>query len=45
MPDRHVTGDWDGNGTSTPGVVRGNMWYLRNTNSTGIGNAQFQFIP
>ena len=36
---RHVTGDWDGNGTRTPGIVRvvgGNyVWYLRNANSAG----------
>ena len=37
--DVHVTGDWDGNGTKTAGIVRavgGNwVWYLRNSNSTG----------
>jgi hypothetical protein len=36
---QHVTGDWDGNGTRTPGIVRavgGNyFWYLRNSNSGG----------
>ncbi|GAA3181367.1 hypothetical protein GCM10010531_39450 [Blastococcus jejuensis] len=33
--ERRITGDWDGNGTTTPGLVRGNVWYLRNSNSTG----------
>ena len=36
---QHVTGDWDGNGTRTPGIVRqvGDnwVWYLRNSNSAG----------
>ena len=35
----HVTGDWDGDGTRTPGIVRasGNtyFWYLRNSNTGG----------
>jgi hypothetical protein len=30
-------GDWDGNGTLTPGVVRGTVWHLRN--GAGGGNA------
>ena len=37
--DVRVTGDWDGNGTKTAGIVRavnGNwFWYLRNSNSAG----------
>jgi peptidoglycan/xylan/chitin deacetylase (PgdA/CDA1 family) len=33
--DRYVTGDWDGDGDFTPGVVRGTTWYLRNSNSAG----------
>ena len=28
--DIPITGDWDGNGTDTPGVVRGTTWLLRN---------------
>jgi peptidoglycan/xylan/chitin deacetylase (PgdA/CDA1 family) len=40
---RHVTGDWDGNGTVTPGLVRGNTWYLRNTNSAGPANVVLNF--
>jgi hypothetical protein len=35
---RRVTGDWDGNGTVTPGIVRGNTWYLRNSNTSGTAN-------
>ena len=27
--DRAVVGDWDGNGTATPGVVRGQAFVLR----------------
>jgi hypothetical protein len=35
--DRPLWGDWDGNGTFTPGLVRGSAWYLRN--GAGGGNA------
>ena len=35
--DRPVVGDWDGNGTFTPGVVRSRQWMLRNSNSLGSG--------
>ncbi len=31
--DRPVMGDWDGNGSVTPGVVRGSTWYT--TDSLG----------
>ncbi len=36
-PDQAVTGDWDGDGTSTVGVYRpsSGAWYLRNSNSYG----------
>jgi hypothetical protein len=33
--DIPVVGDWNGDGTFTPGVVRGNAWYLRNENTAG----------
>lgn len=33
--DRPLWGDWDGNGTFTAGVVRGNSWLLRNGNGGG----------
>jgi len=29
--DYPVMGDWNGDGIDTPGVVRGNSWYLSNT--------------
>jgi hypothetical protein len=35
--------DWDGDGDSTPGVVRGNTWYLRNSNSGGAGGIVFAY--
>ena len=28
--DIPVTGDWDGNGTETPGIFRGGQWFLTN---------------
>lgn len=42
------TGDWDGNGSSTPGLIRGGAavrqtWLLRNANSSGGANLQFQY--
>jgi len=33
--DIAVTGDWDGDGISTPGVFRDGRWELRNSNSSG----------
>jgi hypothetical protein len=41
--DRPIAGDWDGNGTVTPGVVRGNTWYLRNSNSSGPADIVFAY--
>lgn len=41
--DIPVFGDWNGDGTKTPGVVRGNRWYLRNSNSSGPGTVSFGF--
>jgi peptidoglycan/xylan/chitin deacetylase (PgdA/CDA1 family) len=43
IAERHVSGDWDGNGTTTPGVVRGNTWYLRNSNSAGAADVVLSF--
>lgn len=42
-----VVGDWDGNGTWTPGIVRTNSvgqleWLLRNENNSG--NADYDFV-
>ncbi len=47
----HVTGDWDGNGTATPGIIRivGDfenshyVWYLRNSNSPGPADLVFTY--
>ncbi len=33
--DTPIVGDWDGNGSVTPGVIRGNTWYLKNSLSGG----------
>ena len=40
---KQVAGDWDGNGTVTPGVVRGSTWHLRNVNSAGAANVSFGY--
>ena len=42
-PTTHVAGDWDGNGSATPGVVRAGKWALRNTNTTGSANVAFSY--
>jgi peptidoglycan/xylan/chitin deacetylase (PgdA/CDA1 family) len=42
VADRPITGDWDGNGTVTPGVVRGDTWYLRNSNTSGRADVVFR---
>ncbi len=41
--DIPLTGDWDGNGTKTPGVFRSGTFYLRNSNSTGIADVAFRY--
>ncbi len=41
--DYPVTGDWNGDGTHTVGVVRGYSWFLRNTNTTGIADISFDY--
>ena len=41
--DVAVAGDWDGNGTSTPGVFRNGTWYLRNSNTSGASNISLSF--
>jgi len=40
--DKHVVGDWNGDGIFTPGVVRGNVWYLSNSFS-GTADIVFAF--
>jgi hypothetical protein len=42
--DVPVTGDWDGDGDDTVGVVRGpNSWLLRNSNTGGLANLSFAY--
>ena len=45
--DTPVVGDWDGNGTTTIGIVRDDsgqwLWKLRNSNSAGPVNTQFDY--
>jgi hypothetical protein len=41
--DTPLMGDWDGNGTKTPGVFRAGSWYLRNSNSTGVADLAFGY--
>jgi peptidoglycan/xylan/chitin deacetylase (PgdA/CDA1 family) len=43
VADRPVTGDWDGDGRATPGIVRGGTWYLRNSNSSGPADIVLKF--
>ena len=40
---QEITGDWDGNGTSTPGSYQGNTFYLRNSNSAGSPDVTFSY--
>lgn len=41
--DETYFGDWDGNGTDTPLVRRGNTFFLRNSLTSGIADVQFSF--
>jgi len=41
--DIPVVGDWNGDGIDTPGVVRGGMWYLRNSNLPGDADVSFVY--
>ena len=41
--DVPISGDWDGDGTMTPGVVRGNVWFLRNSMSAGPADITFAY--
>ncbi|MFD1079514.1 hypothetical protein, partial [Longispora fulva] len=38
---REVMGDWDGNGSATPGIYRDGVFQLRNSNSTGVSDVSF----
>jgi hypothetical protein len=45
--DIPVCGDWDGDGHDSPGIVRGNVWFLREsstyTNHTGPATVAFAY--
>jgi hypothetical protein len=41
--DRALCGDWDGNGTATPGVRRGQLFMLRNSWTSGPADLAFGF--
>jgi hypothetical protein len=41
--DYPIFGDWDGDGRSSVGVVRGNQWFLRNENGTGTHDVTFRY--
>jgi len=36
-------GDWDGNGSVTPGIVRRGVWYLTDTIPSSIANVSFAY--
>ena len=43
-PDaRRVVGDWDGNGRSDPGMVRGRPWLLRRSLTSGPPDERIVF--
>jgi hypothetical protein len=41
--DTALFGDWDGDGVDTPGIKRGNTYYLRNSNTSGVADISFVF--
>ena len=41
--DIPLSGDWDGNGTTTIGVFRAGTWFLRNSNSPGGVDVTFSW--
>ncbi len=41
--DTKVCGDWNGNGTYTPGVVRGSTWHVLNSHSGGVADISFPY--
>lgn len=43
LGDVPVVGDWNGDGTTTIGVVRGNRWLLRNSNTAGPADLDFRY--
>jgi hypothetical protein len=43
VPQRTIMGDWDGDGTQTPGTYTGGTFSLRDTNANGPANLTFAF--
>lgn len=43
--DRHVVGDWDGNGRQTRGLVRSARWLLSNSLPAGTTDLTVQYGP
>ena len=41
--DEIIVGDWDGDGVDTPCVVRGNTFYVRNSNTSGVADVVFSY--
>ena len=41
--DQPLMGDWNGDGISTPGVKRGNTYFLRNSNTSGVADIAFSY--
>jgi hypothetical protein len=41
--DTPLVGDWNGDGVDTVGVRRGNVFHLRNSNSSGTADVSFAF--
>jgi hypothetical protein len=41
--DFPLVGDWNGDGTDTVGIHRGNTFYLRNSNTTGVADITFNY--
>ena len=41
--DLPIVGDWNGDGTMTPGVFRKGIWYLRNAPGSGAADVSFAY--
>jgi hypothetical protein len=41
--DTPLVGDWDGNGSETPGVWRAGSWFLKNSLSGGFADVSFRY--
>jgi hypothetical protein len=43
QPETPLLCDWDGDGTSTPGVVRGNQWFITNATTSSPADVSFAY--